>query len=180
MSGEKRLAIFCSSSSEINPNYNQAARELTRAACSLGYVIVSGGTVKGTMGVVADEVVECGGKHVGVIPRFMTEVAYPKLSEVVWTDTMSERKEEMRRGTCAAVALPGGIGTLDELIETLTLAKLKRYSGKVFALSVDGFYDPLAGLLDYFVSTGMLDEHSRSLIEFPSTVTELTESLSKI
>lgn len=180
MSEEKRLAIFCSSSSEINPNYDQAARELIRAACSLGYSIVSGGTVKGTMGVVADEVVKCGGRHIGVLPRFMAEAAYPQLSETIWTDTMSERKEEMRRGTCAAVALPGGIGTLDELIETLTLAKLKRYAGKVFALNVDGFYDPFVGLLDHFVSTGMLDEHSRSLIEFPGTVTELSESLSKI
>lgn len=180
MSEEKRLVIFCSSSNDINPNYNEAAREFIRAACSLGYVIVSGGTVKGTMGVVADEVVECGGKHVGVIPKFMAELAYPKLSEIIWTDTMSERKQEMRRSTSAAVALPGGIGTLDELIETLTLAKLKRYSGRIFALNVDGFYEPLVGLLDYFVSAGMLDERSRSLIEFPSTAAELAESLSEI
>lgn len=180
MSEEKKLVIFCSASSEINPKYNQAARELTRAACSLGYVIVSGGTVKGTMGVVSDEVVACGGKHVGVVPRFMAEFAYPKLTEIIWTDTMSERKELMRKGTCAAVALPGGIGTLDELIETLTLAKLKRYPGKIFALNVEDFYNPLIKLLDHYVSTKMLDEGSRSLIEFPTTVAELAESLSKI
>ena len=128
MAREREIVIFCSASGDIDPKFNQAAREATRAACSLGYTIVSGGTVRGTMGVVADEVVECGGRHIGVLPRFMREYAYPSLTETVWTDTMSERKERMREGTCAALALPGGIGTLDELIETLTLAKLHLYA----------------------------------------------------
>ena len=116
---ERKIVFFCSASFDIDEKYkyNQAAREATRAACSLGYTVVSGGTVKGTMGVVADEVVRCGGRHVGIIPRFMEDVVYPSLDETVWTDTMAERKELMREGTCVAVALPGGIGTLDELIE---------------------------------------------------------------
>ena len=86
---------------------------------------------------------------------------------------MSERKEKMREGTSVAVALPGGIGTLDELVETLTLAKLGKYSGRIYALNIGGFYDKLIELLDYYVSTGMLDSGSRELISFPSTVGEL-------
>ena len=90
---------------------------------------------------------------------------------------MAERKELMREGTSAAVALPGGIGTLDELIETLTLAKLDLYAGKILALDIDGFYEPLEALLDHYVSTGMLDQRSRDLISFPKTVEELAGAL---
>ena len=175
--GERKIVIFCSASNDIDPKFNQAARSLVRAACSLGYAIVSGGTVKGTMKVVADEVVACGGTHIGILPRFMTEYHYPALTRTIWTETMAERKEKMREGTNAAIALPGGIGTLDELIDTLTLAKLGIYRGRVIALNVDGFYDPLVSLLDHYVTTGMLDPESRSLIVFPSSVEELAELL---
>ena len=177
MANERRIVFFCSASKEIDPIYNQAAREAIRAACSLGYTIVSGGTVKGTMGELADEVVRCGGRHVGVIPRFMAGFLYPDLSEPVWTETMDERKVKMREGTQAAIALPGGIGTLDELIETLTLAKLGLYGGKILALNINGFYEPLKALLDHYVATGMLDVPSRNLIKFPETVGELSDIL---
>ena len=90
---------------------------------------------------------------------------------------MAERKERMREGTCAAIALPGGIGTLDEVIGTLTLAKLDKYDGKILALNLDGFYNPLKALLDHYVATGMLDQRSRNLIEFPDTVSELVGHL---
>ena len=177
MASERKIVFYCSASRDIDQKFNQAAREAARAACSLGYTIVSGGTVKGTMGELADEVVRCGGRHVGVIPRFMSGVVYPDLTETIWTGTMADRKELMREGTCAAVALPGGIGTLDELIETLTLAKLDLYVGRIFALNLDGFYEPLKALLDHYVATGMLDKRSRDLIAFPRTVAELADAL---
>ena len=173
----KKIVIFCSASNDIAPEYNAAAGQFVRAAVGKGFAIVSGGTVKGTMGVVSDTVAECGGCHIGIIPRFMNEYVYGSLSEVVWTDTMSERKEKMREGTCAAIALPGGIGTLDEVIGTLTLAKLDKYDGKIYALNLDGFYNPLKDLLDHYVKTGMLDARSRGLIEFPDTVAELVGHL---
>ncbi len=169
----RKIVIYCSASYDIDQKYNQAAREVVRAACTLGYTIVSGGAIKGTMGAVADEVVRCGGRHTGVLPRFMEQYKFPGLDKVVWTETMAERKEQMREGTCAAIALPGGIGTLDELIGTLTLAKLGKYSGKVYALNLDGFYEPLKALLDHYVATEMLAERDRNLIEFPDTVEEL-------
>ena len=80
----------------------------------------------------------------------------------------------MREGTCVDVALPGGLGTLDELIETLTLAKLDLYKGKIIALDFDGFYEPLKALLDHYVTTGMLDSRSRRLIAFPKTIEEFS------
>lgn len=177
MAEEKKIVIFCSASYDIDPKYNAAAAEFVRRACAEGYAIVSGGTVNGTMGVISETVAACGGKHTGILPRFMEEYTYPHLTELVWTDTMSERKKKMREGTCAAVALPGGIGTLDELVETLTLAKLGKYSGKIFALNIDGFYDKFIELLDFYVATGMLDAVSRGMIRFPSTVSELDSML---
>ena len=86
-----KIAVFCSASSEIDPKYNKVARDFVRAASLRGYGIVTGGTVKGTMGEVADELVKCGGWHRGVIPRFMEHWVYPEMSETLWTDTMSER-----------------------------------------------------------------------------------------
>lgn len=128
-------------------------------------------------GVVSDEVVAAGGRHVGVIPRFMESVVAHELTETVWVDTMSERKDKMREGTCAAVALPGGVGTLEELVETLTLAKLQRYVGKIFALNIDGFYDKLIALLEHYVDTKMMDAATMELISFPKTVDELVKML---
>lgn len=152
---EKELVVYCASNTNIDPKYNRAAREVVLAACAKGYTIVSGGSWRGTMGAVSDAVTEAGGRHRGVLPRFMQGFEYPELTELVWTDTMAERKEEMRRGTSVAIALPGGIGTMDELFETMVLSKLGRYEGRILVLNLDGFYDPLRALLEHFVREGM-------------------------
>lgn len=170
---DKQAVIFCSANKDIDAIYGQTAREVVRAVCSAGYGITSGGTVKGTMGVVSEACVELGVYHRGVIPHFMADVIYPGLDEVVWTDRMSERKDRMREGTCLAIALPGGIGTFDELIETMTLKKLDKYPGKIVVINVNGYFEPLRDLLDNMVRTNMLYPKDRALIEFVSTVEEL-------
>ena len=86
---------------------------------------------------------------------------------------MSQRKDKMRENTCAAIALPGGIGTIDEFIETHTLRKVHQYEGELYALNLDGFFDPYIALLDYFVETGVLEAADRDLVHFPRTVAEL-------
>jgi uncharacterized protein (TIGR00730 family) len=86
---------------------------------------------------------------------------------------MSERKELMREGVDIAIALPGGIGTMDELFETLVLAKLGRFHGRIAALNINGFYDPLDALLEHFVREGMLEESDRERLLMPRTVEEL-------
>ena len=173
----KKIAVFCSASLEIDTKYNKVAREFVRAASLRGYGVVSGGTVKGTMGVISDELHKCGGYHLGVIPRFMEQYVYPDLSDVIWTDTMSERKVLLRKDTSAVVALPGGIGTLDELIETLALVHLKQYFGKILVLDYEGFYEPLKALLRHYVSTGMLCEETMARIRFAQTPDELLDML---
>jgi len=124
------------------------------------------------MKVVVDEAKACGARTLGIIPKFMAAVVHPDLDQVIWTETMSERKERLREGASFVVALPGGIGTLDEIVETLTLAKLSKFGGKVICYNYKGFYDKFADLLDYYVETGMLDAASRDLMLFPSTPDE--------
>ena len=172
---EKIALFFCSASFGIDPKYNQAAREFVRAACLRAYVISSGGTIKSTMKVVVDEAKSCGARTLGVIPRFMAQYVHPDLDEVVWTESMSERKEKMREGTSLAVLLPGGIGSMDEFFETFTLAKLGRYSGKLIVVNVDGYYDKLKDLLDHFTEMGMLDSASASLVHFADTVEQFEQ-----
>ena len=174
---DKRAVIYCSSSHDIDPAYNEAARQIVRAVCLAGYDIVSGGSWRGTMGHVCDEALRYGVRVIGVMPRFLKGFENPALKEMIWTERMSERKDVMREGTTLAIALPGGIGTLDEIAETYCLAKLGRYPGRVIAFNVDGFYEPLNRQLDLYVERGMLDAPSRALIRFPESVDELKELL---
>ena len=174
-----KIAVFCSASYTIDPKYNKVAREFVRAASLRGYGIVSGGTIKGTMGEISEELRDCGGWHLGVIPRFMEQYVYPDLSEVIWTDTMAERKTLLREGTAAVVALPGGIGTLDEVIETYALLHLKQYDGRIFLLNHEGFYEPLRALLQHYVDVNMLSEETFARIEILDTPEAILEALEK-
>lgn len=129
------------------------------------------------MKVVSDTARECGARVKGVLPRFMEGLDYPDLDEKIWTDTMAERKEEMRRGVSLAVALPGGIGTLDELAETCTLVRLHQSDAKIVIFNVDGFYDILESLFDHYVETGMLDVPTRKKYIFVRTIEEFKKEL---
>lgn len=134
---------------------------------------MSGGTVKGLMNHVCDEASSCGVGVIGVIPRFMKGLEHPALTTCLWTDTMSQRKDLMREGTSLAIALPGGIGTLDELAETYCLAKMGIYGGRVVAFNMEGFYNPLKEQLALYVREGMLPEDSLELLAFPETVEDV-------
>lgn len=172
---KKNIAVFCSASGDINPEFNKVAREFVRAASLRGYGIVSGGTIKGTMGEISDEIRSCGGYHLGVIPRFMEEYVYPHLDDVIWTDTMAERKTLLRKDTVAVVALPGGVGTLDEFIETVALVHLKKYDGKLVLLNHEGFYEPLRDLLKHYLNTKMMSQSTFDKIVFASSAAEALE-----
>ena len=171
------IAVFCSASYEIDPEYNKVARNFVRAASLRGYGIVSGGTVKGTMGEISDELLSCGGYHLGVIPRFMAPMVYPDLSDVIWTDTVAERKTLLRKDTAAVVALPGGVGTLDELMETIALVHLKQYDGKVFLFNHDGFYEPLRDLLKHYLEKKMMSQDTFDKVVFASDAEEILNVL---
>ena len=168
----KKIAVFCSASGDIDPEFNKVAREFVRAASLRGYGIVSGGTVKGTMGEISNEIRNCGGYHLGVIPKFMEQYVYPHLDEVIWTDTMAERKTLLRKDTVAVVALPGGVGTLDEFIETVALVHLKKYDGRLLLLNHEGFYEPLRNLLKHYLDTKMMPQPTFDKVIFASSADE--------
>jgi len=142
-----------------------------------GYDIVSGGTVKGTMGHVCDEASRYGVEVIGVIPRFMRGLEHPALTQCIWTNRMSDRKDAMREGADIAIALPGGIGTLDEFVETCCLGKMGIFKGRLIAFNIDGFYEPYRALLQHFVSCNMYPEEALGAVHFPRSVEEVVELL---
>lgn len=168
-----KIAVFCSARCDIDPEYNEAARLFVRGAAARGFKVVSGGTVRGTMGVISEELEKCGGYHVGVVPRFLSQYAYPGLSELIWTDTLAERKAVFQKDAHAVVALPGGIGTLDEVIDTFSLLYLGRYDGKIAFLNHKGFYEPLLALLRHYVDQKMMSEETLNRLVVADTPEEL-------
>ena len=172
---EKKAVFFCSASNDIDSKYNQAARETVRAACLAGYGIVSGGSFRGTMGAVCDAARDFGAPNYGVLPEFMRGLEYDGLTELKWAPTMSVRKELMREGVSLVVALPGGIGTMDELFETIVLAKLGQFHGRICVLNFEGFYEPLKALLKHFVETGMMTAEDAAIAKFADTPEEISK-----
>lgn len=141
----KSVVIYGASSGLIPEVFLKTARTLGRMAAGRGYTLVSGGGKRGVMGHAIEGATEAGGRTVGVLPRFMIERgwAHPSLSEVISTPTMHARKATMAGLSCAAIAMAGGIGTLDELAEMMTWSQLKLFGGPVVILNTEGFYDPL-------------------------------------
>jgi len=139
------LCVFCGSSRHLEPKYHEAAAELGRQMVARGWGLVYGGGNAGLMGSVAREVKEAGGRVVGVIPDFMRvrELAYDGAHEMIVVETMRERKRLMEERASAFVALPGGIGTLEELAEIMTLRYLNIIGKPLVLLNQDGFYDEL-------------------------------------
>ncbi len=143
---EKRtICVYCASSSRVSPRYLEEARSLGEMCAGRGYDVVCGGGVGGLMARLIDGVVKAGGHVTGVLPRFMVERQWNhgKLSETVIVETMHERKARMLRDADLAIALPGGIGTFEELLEAITWRQLGLYTGEVAIMNIDGYYDPL-------------------------------------
>lgn len=159
MEHSKVVTVYCSSYN-VGSNYQEPVREFARAASANHYKVLCGGSIKGLMGVLIDEMLSLDGDVVGVIPDFMRdiEIEHKGLKELIITPTMSRRKEILREGSDVVIAFPGGLGTLDELIETLVLKRLGRYYGDVVLYDVDGFWDPFMSLLESFSDSGVLDK----------------------
>lgn len=150
------VVVYCASSSTIDQKYMQVARSAGALIASSGLKLVCGGGAGGMMAAAIEGALEAGGEAVGVLPEFMIRKNWnhPRLSECIVTDSMHSRKMTMASMSCAAVALPGGIGTLDELAEIMTWHQLGLFKGPVIIVNTDGYYDPL---LDMFRRMADLD-----------------------
>ena len=163
MSGLKRLAVYCGSAAGADPLFAEAAVELGREMVRRDIDLVYGGGRLGLMGIVADTVLEAGGKVFGVIPEALVahEVAHLGCTELYTVANMHERKAKMTELSDAFVALPGGIGTLDELFEAWTWNALGYHAKPFCLLNIHGFWDGLADFMDHVRDSGFLSEARR-------------------
>ena len=143
------ICVYCSSSNDIALGYFDAARALGTVLAQRGWLLVYGGGSVGLMGAVAKAVHSSGGTVIGIIPQALLdrEVGYLEADELIVTTTMRERKRLMDERADAFVTLPGGFGTLEELLEIITLKQLHYHDKPIIIVNMDGFYDPL---LDQF------------------------------
>jgi uncharacterized protein (TIGR00730 family) len=162
----RRLCVFSGSSPGGHPDYALAAQELGRALAGQGIGLVYGGAEVGLMGTIADAALEAGGEVVGVIPQALVdrEIAHPGLTDLRVVGSMHARKALMAELSDAFVALPGGIGTLEELIEVFTWAQLRLHSKPLGVINTNGYYDALAAFLDHALDQGFLPRASRDAL----------------
>jgi len=162
----KSVCVYCGSNEGTLPVYAEAARSLGRALVERGLGLVYGGASVGIMGVLADTVLGLGGRVTGVMPESIVrkEVAHRGLTELRVTSSMHERKMTMAELSDAFVALPGGIGTLEEVFEAWTWAQLGLHSKPCGLLNVAGYYDGLIAFLDHTVAERFVKEANRSML----------------
>jgi uncharacterized protein (TIGR00730 family) len=151
----KTLCVYCGSGPGTNPRFIEAAIALGRALAENGIRLVYGGGSIGLMGALATSVLDHGGAVTGIIPEFLTsrENALTRVQEMIVTPDMHERKRLMFERSDAFVALPGGIGTLEELVEQMTWQQLGRHSKPILIANIDGFWEPLLALLTHMRAT---------------------------
>jgi uncharacterized protein (TIGR00730 family) len=150
MSKIQTICVYCGSGPGSDPAFVAAARELGKALADNGIGLVFGGGSIGLMGALAKSVLDHGGKVTGIIPEFLTGREHAlKRGEMIVTPSLHERKQIMFERADAFVALPGGIGTLEELVEQMTWAQLGRHEKPILLANIKGFWDPLCALLDH-------------------------------
>jgi len=178
---EMKVCIFAASSSRIDEDYRTAASELGMLLAKSGIDVVYGGGGIGLMGKIADAVLENGGKITGIIPSFMKKEGWGHndLTEMIITSGMSERKNKMFALSDAIVALPGGVGTLEELTEAITLKQLSLFDGPIIILNTLGYYNSLLGFIDHMISQNFMRFEHKGIWEVAGTPEEVIIALKK-
>lgn len=158
------VALYCGSRAGNKPVYLEKAVQLSQGLAEHGFGLVYGGASIGLMGQVADAMIQHGGEAVGVIPEFMLdyEIAHNQLTELHVVTSMHQRKAMMADRACAFVALPGGLGTFEEILEIATWGQLNQHQKPMMLYNVNGFYDALIMQLDRAVEDGFLPPQHRA------------------
>jgi len=175
----QRACIFCGSSPGARPAYTEAAEDLGMLLVQNGITLVFGGATVGLMGRLADTVVSEGGEAIGVIPQALVdrEIAHLGLTDLHVVDTMHERKQRMADLSDAFVALPGGLGTLDELFEIYTWGQLGMHRKPIGLMNVEGYFDGLVGFLEHAVAERFVREDHRDMLIIEEEPTPMLERL---
>jgi uncharacterized protein (TIGR00730 family) len=157
----KSICVYCGSRPGGNPAYMAAGRDLGKEMAEYGLRLIYGGGTKGIMGAVASGVLSAGGHVTGIIPEFLIDMeatrhSLGQLNELIVTPDMHARKHMMFERSDAFVALPGGIGTLEEIVEIMTWAQLARHEKPMVFANIDGFWDPMMELLKHMTDEGFI------------------------
>ncbi|WP_201549543.1 TIGR00730 family Rossman fold protein [Psychrobacter sp. Pi2-1] len=176
------VAVYCGSRLGNGDVYEQAARELGSALANNGMGLVYGGASIGLMGAVADEVINGGAQAVGVIPTFMLkhEIAHERLTRLHLTDTMHTRKTVMAEYADAFITLPGGLGTLEEIMEIATWRQLYQHEKPMIILNINGFYDRMIEHLKYTTEQGFMKQEDLDRLVVCNTISEAIDMLQTV
>ena len=168
------VCVFCASSDNIDERYLELARELGSRLADAGWRCVNGGGAVGLMGAVTDGALDAGGEVTGVIPKFMVDNGwcYDRLEDVVITADMHQRKQMMSEMADAVIAMPGGVGTFEELLETLTWRQLGLVKVPVIILNTLGYYDALLAMLQHAIDEGFMKDSHAALWQVAATPNE--------
>jgi uncharacterized protein (TIGR00730 family) len=174
-----RICVYCASSAKIDQAYFNATEKLALEFVRSGIEIVYGGGATGLMGKLADTIIDNGGKIKGIMPKFMNEVewAHKKVADFEFTDTMHERKARFLIDIDGLVTLPGGTGTLEELLEAITLKRLGLFSKPIVILNTNGYYDPLKQMLEKCVAEYFMMEKHLQMWTFVNEPEEVIPAL---
>jgi uncharacterized protein (TIGR00730 family) len=175
--GLRRIGVFCGSSEGDRPEYRAEAVALGEAIAAAGLGLVYGGASCGLMGALADAALECGAEVIGVLPRILEgrEIAHAGLTSLEIVATMHERKARMHHLSCALITLPGGHGTLDELMEAVTWAQLGLHHKPCILVNTLGYWNGLLAFLDSAVSSGFVRPNDRALLRVAGNSAEALE-----
>lgn len=178
----RSICVYCGSSRGRDASYAEGAHRLGRLLVDRGYSLVYGGARVGTMGILADSVLESGGAVEGVIPEALVdrELAHNGLTRLHVVSSMHERKQKMAELADAFVALPGGFGTLEEIFEALTWSQLELHSKPCGLLNIGGYYDALASFLDHTVAEGFVSPERRRSLYIDESAERLLERMEAI
>lgn len=168
----KTICVYCSSSNSVESQYMDLAAELGREMVANGYSLVFGGAKVGLMGVLARQIKDHGGRVVGVMPELLVEkdLDYKDCDELIITPGMRERKAKMEELSSAFITLPGSFGTLEELLEVITLKQLGYHRKAIVILNHDGFFDHLLAMFEHLCSLRFAKPVSKSLYHISNTV----------
>jgi len=175
----RAVCVYCASSRTAHADYRLAARRLGEVLAGAGITIVYGGGAAGSMGALADGALEAGGRVIGILPRFMADLewGHPGLSDLQLVEDLRTRKHLMLTMSQAAIALPGGSGTLEELLEAITLKRLGLYLNPIVLINTRGFFDPLLEVLRRAVSEHFMDTRHLSMWQVVATPDEIPQAL---
>ena len=177
----RSVCVYCASSRSSHPDYRDAARRLGRVLAQGGVTVVYGGGAVGSMGALADGVLAAGGRIIGVLPQFMAELewGHPGLTELQLVEDLRTRKHAMLTMSQAAIALPGGSGTLEELLEAITLKRLGLYLNPIVLINTRGFFTPLVQLLQHAVDEHFMDPRHLQMWQLVDTPEEVLAALER-